>query len=439
VLTIFATPKAFRGHIATIQRNAITSWTLLRPRPEIILFGDEPGTAGICRELGLAHIPTLVSTEYGAPLLSDLFEKAHRHASQDLLCYVNADILLTSDFMQAIQATRTLNRKFLMVGRIWRVYIHELWDFQDDEWEQQLRSYVLQHGEQAPPPGNSDYFAFTRGLWVSIPPLAIGRGWWDPWMVFEARRLGAAVVDASRSVMAVHQNHDQSSYRYGLRTWRQEINRNYELVGREPARFCLLDATHVLAPSGLRRPLGIRYLSRYLDTLPLFYPRLAAPLRIPKWAIDGVRALREKLALASDPLRRLGRLVHSKLPQNGVTAILGLADGSGRNEVEVHRGLRLAHALLCGGTPVVVYDREPDVMDKARRILGGPVEFAASAEECMKQADVVVIAAPCKEFQRIATIPRAHRNPQCVVIDCCALMEGEVPRDGIHFLTWKER
>ena len=51
MLTIFAIPKAFRGHTATIQRNAITSWTMLHPRPEILLFGNESGTEEICREL----------------------------------------------------------------------------------------------------------------------------------------------------------------------------------------------------------------------------------------------------------------------------------------------------------------------------------------------------------------------------------------------------
>ena len=39
MLTLFAVPKPFRDHTAMIQRNAITSWTLLRPHPQIILFG----------------------------------------------------------------------------------------------------------------------------------------------------------------------------------------------------------------------------------------------------------------------------------------------------------------------------------------------------------------------------------------------------------------
>ena len=54
---ILSTPKAFNGLFAVIQRNAIESWTRLEPRPEIILFGRDAGTAELCDELGLRHVP----------------------------------------------------------------------------------------------------------------------------------------------------------------------------------------------------------------------------------------------------------------------------------------------------------------------------------------------------------------------------------------------
>ena len=56
MLTIFALPKAFHGHFGVIERNAITSWTRLQPKPEIILFGDDEGTANIADKLGLQHV-----------------------------------------------------------------------------------------------------------------------------------------------------------------------------------------------------------------------------------------------------------------------------------------------------------------------------------------------------------------------------------------------
>src|SRR5438552_6747447 len=76
VLTIFAVPKAFHARFKVIQTNAIRSWTLLRPKPEIILFGDDEGTVLIARELGCRHIPHVERNRYGTPLVHSIFVKA---------------------------------------------------------------------------------------------------------------------------------------------------------------------------------------------------------------------------------------------------------------------------------------------------------------------------------------------------------------------------
>jgi len=114
-------------------------WALLRPRPEIILFGDEPGTAALCREFGLGHVPELACSELGAPLLPDLFEKAQRTAAHDLLCYVNSDIMLMGDFLEALRSVSDAQKRFLMVGRRWDASIREPWDFDTRGGENDLR------------------------------------------------------------------------------------------------------------------------------------------------------------------------------------------------------------------------------------------------------------------------------------------------------------
>jgi len=435
-MTIFASAKPLHGHTGVIQRNAISSWTRLHPRPEIILFGDDHGVAEVCREFSLRHIPQLAMTEFGAPLLSNLFEQAQRIASHDILCYVNSDIMLMGDFLEALRTVSKAQNRFLMVGRRWDVSIRDIWDFGCRGGENGLREFVTLHGKQAPPPGNSDYFAFTRGLWASIPPFALGRGAWDPWMIYEARRLRALVVDASPAVMTIHQTHDQSTYRHGLRRWRQEVNRNWEIVGKEAERFCLWDSTHVLTPTGLRPVRGIRYFIRRADTLHLFHPRLSAPLKIVRLAAAGVRSLREKRALAREPLLRLVKLVQSKLPADGITAILGLVGGIGPKKTGDSPGLRLANSLTWRGMPVVIYDPEPAVMEHAQRSLGGPVKFAASAEECVIDADVVVLAVSKEEFHRIPAEALAHERGPRLVIDCCDSLSTEPMLQGIQHITW---
>jgi hypothetical protein len=106
MLTVIAAPKPFQGHIGVIQRNAITSWTKLEPRPEIILFGHEEGIAEFARSLGITHIPEVSRNEYGTPLLADIFRRAESRASNNLIAYINADILLPKEFVATLKVVQ---------------------------------------------------------------------------------------------------------------------------------------------------------------------------------------------------------------------------------------------------------------------------------------------------------------------------------------------
>jgi hypothetical protein len=285
MLTIFSTCKPFRGHFAIIQRNAITSWTLLRPRPEIILFGDEEGVAEICAELGLRHVPEIARNEFGTPLLSDIFQKAHATATNDILCYVNADIILMSDFMTAIQRVSSWREQFLIVGRRWDLDVTGPIDFTNSEWEKLVRARALK--ANAPrPPSWIDYFVFTKNLYHDIPPFAVGRLVWDNWMIWRALALGVPVVDISPAVVVVHQNHDYSHHPKGETGVQQgqEAQRNYCLAGGW-TRLCTIDdATHCFDGSVVRLNLTIARLRRKKE---MFL----------RWLIDVTRPVRHKLGI----------------------------------------------------------------------------------------------------------------------------------------------
>jgi hypothetical protein len=212
-ITIFATPKKFDGHIGVIQRNAITSWTHIQPKPEVILFGTEPGTAELAAELGLRHVSAVKCNEWGTPLVSDLFAQAEQLGSGSVVCYVNADIILFDNFADAISRVAVWRERFLMVGRRTDLDVREALDFRDG-WAESIASRARREGKLQIA-RSIDYFVFSRGLYPGMPPLAIGRFWWDNWLLWKARSLGADVVDASRAVLAIHQNHDYSHTTYG--------------------------------------------------------------------------------------------------------------------------------------------------------------------------------------------------------------------------------
>jgi hypothetical protein len=207
-LTILSTPKAFTGIFATIQTNAITSWTRLDPRPEVILFGDDDGTAEICAELGLRHVPDVATTSQGTPLLSDMFLRGQQLASNPVVCWSNADIVFADGITEASRTVADAPDPLYVVGR--RVDLDQP-DPLDLEpgWQERLRSRAEADGELKPV-NWIDYFMFPAGLFGELPEFAIGRPGYDPWLIWRAADLGATVVDATDFVLAVHQRHDYS-------------------------------------------------------------------------------------------------------------------------------------------------------------------------------------------------------------------------------------
>ena len=260
MVTIFSIPKAFKGHVGVIQRNAIKSWTLLQPQPEVILFGKDEGTAEVARELGIRHLPDIATNEFGTPLLNDLFHKAEAAARFPILCYVNCDIILMDDFSRALARANSAHREFLMIGRRTDVDIHDRWPFEAPAWQAQLQAHAARHGRKRPASW-IDYFAFSRGLYEpDMPPFAVGRTYWDKWLVAKVLESGKPVLDASTAVLAVHQNHDYSHHVQGeYGAWHGvEARRNAKLAGG--SLRSVADANRILGKAGeypnLRRPLA---------------------------------------------------------------------------------------------------------------------------------------------------------------------------------------
>ncbi len=205
-VTLLSTAKAFTGIFEVIQTNAITSWTLLEPRPDVILFGDDPGTAELCRALVIRHVPDVATTEQGTPLLSDMFLRGQELATTPMVCWSNADIIFDEHLLEAARTLADRPRPAYVVGRRTDIDQPDQLRF-DDGWQGQLTERAALVGELKPAKW-IDWFLFTRGLFHELPPFAIGRPGYDPWLIWRASELGADVIDATAFVPAIHQRHD---------------------------------------------------------------------------------------------------------------------------------------------------------------------------------------------------------------------------------------
>jgi hypothetical protein len=258
MLTLFSIPKAFKGHIGVIQRNAIESWTRLQPRPEIILLGNDEGTAEVARELGLRHLPQVACSDHGTPLLSDLFHQAEAAAASLCMCYANADVILLSDFLRAAETVQGKFSKSLLISKRINLDVVEKLNF-DDRWEETIKQRASASGRDGHYTA-IDVFVFPKGMYPQIPDFAIGRLWFDHWLIKAVREQHLPVVDASLIAPLIHQNHDYSHVSGGKeQVWRgEEAERNFKLYGAVKNSYTLLDVTHELTSGGTIRRVRLR-------------------------------------------------------------------------------------------------------------------------------------------------------------------------------------
>ena len=264
LITLFSAPKSFTDpHIALIQRNAIKSWTLL-PDVQVLLLGEETGLAEAAHELNAKHIPSVKCNENGTPLISSMFQLARENSNSDLLCIINADMILMPDFLEAARRSRLSQiprslagqrDKFVLLSQRWDVDITQPIEFTEG-WQDRLWSTVHRQGSLHRPAG-SDFFLFPKSCYQDIPNFTVGRAGWDNWMIYNARKQQWPVIDCTPSVMIIHQNHDYSHLPGGKPHYEHpDTNENIRLAGGQAnIRYTILDATHQLTADGkLVRP-----------------------------------------------------------------------------------------------------------------------------------------------------------------------------------------
>ncbi|MGZ4314845.1 MAG: hypothetical protein ACXVRS_03310 [Gaiellaceae bacterium] len=244
LLSLFSVLKPFEGEIDRIQRNALRSWSAI-PGIEVLALGTGSGVAEAAHEVGAAYEPRFARTPGGAPSLPDVFERAERWASSDSLLYVNGDILLPPTLGDVIRVVRTKLPHALGVGQCRNVDVSE----NLRGWSEEIAREGRLRG-----PGGIDYVAFERGAFPALPMFALGRAYFDNWLLWDARKRGVPVVDLTQVVLAVHQNH-----RYGHLVGGKneaydgdDARRNYALAGGQLHLFNIDDASHRLTVGGLR-------------------------------------------------------------------------------------------------------------------------------------------------------------------------------------------
>ncbi|MEM9940232.1 MAG: glycosyltransferase family A protein [Planctomycetota bacterium] len=234
-VTLFAVPKPFGSDNDHIQLNAIRSWKQLEPAVEILLIGNEKGIREVARDLGVRYSSDIRYNDHGTPLVNSAFDIARRDTNTPYLAYINSDIILTPDFVTAMHRLIDDQRfaQFVAIGKRIDLDVQQEIDFAHPKSLRRLIRDAKSKGRVATQ-ACKEYFIFNRDLYQNLPEFAIGRGNWDNWMVYTAKKNRVPVIETSSLITAVHQNHDYSHIdagRYQCYVSGDEASRNMELAG----------------------------------------------------------------------------------------------------------------------------------------------------------------------------------------------------------------
>jgi len=132
-------------------------------------------------------------------------------------------------------------------------------------------------------------------------------------------------------------------------------------------------------------------------------------------------------------IKSLAETVKSHYTGDGAIGILGLTYKPNTDVTEEAFGLLLAQELATARLPVIVFDPSAD----AGRALSSNknVRIGASAEECIRESSVVVLATPWQEFRDLPASTWLSRGKfgARVIVDCWRAL-GHL--DGLEGLTY---
>jgi UDPglucose 6-dehydrogenase len=193
------------------------------------------------------------------------------------------------------------------------------------------------------------------------------------------------------------------------------------------------DANVVTGALGLDARIGPRYLKGAVSYGGPCFPRdnrALAALAARVGASAGLAEATDKFNRAQ--VKWLAELVKSHRSGDEAIGILGLTYKPDTDVVEEAFGLLLAQELSAANVSVAVYDPSAD-MARALETCRG-VRAASSAEDCIAQAGVVVLATPWQEFREIPAEKWAGRGVPRTVIDCWRVLNHLEGADGVRYV-----
>ena len=187
---------------------------------------------------------------------------------------------------------------------------------------------------------------------------------------------------------------------------------------------------------GLDSRIGRKYLTGGLGFGGPCFPRDNLALGFIAAAV-GARA---DLPLVTDKLNRsladrILQQLRSRVSRDVTVAVLGLAYKPLSHVTEESQAIMMVNSFLDHGARVLAYD--PLARESANFELGGRALILDNACDCLREADIVVIATPDPEFSRLRARDFRRDGKSVLVVDFWRLLSKELDgASGIEYMPY---
>ena len=221
ILTLFTTwvdhPEKNLVHQLTIR-----NWASLRPYVIPVVFTNDSTVARQCQIQGWEVRSITATAADGVPILKYMYLDVMTSYETKFYAYSNSDILYTSSLIETLvpvvekfAADIDKSHPLIIVGQ--RTNVDNVTEVDSSTWIR-LCSVAKSRGTLFRQDAQ-DYFITTKAYpWRDIPPLVIGRRAYDNWLVYNALREDYIVIDATGTLLAVHQTTKEGNlenHKYG--------------------------------------------------------------------------------------------------------------------------------------------------------------------------------------------------------------------------------
>jgi len=126
------------------------------------------------------------------------------------------------------------------------------------------------------------------------------------------------------------------------------------------------------------------------------------------------------------------------VPREVTVAILGLSYKPSSHVIEESQAIFIAKAFLEHGSRVLAYD--PLAGEAANVELGGRVLILDNACDCLRDADVVLVATPDPEFRELTAADFQAEGRTVIVVDFWRILSDRLANaTGIEYVPYGRR